>query len=140
MTTFRDYIKTFAGINHRFGDLADDIAHDDSFPDSTDFQENLQHLQNAGASSNCINTFCDAWGFYRRYPSDPTAIYIAMLMARIENLTAVNARIADSIEALSDSLSDIEDLCDSIISISDAIDDLANASDTMNKRQGTSEA
>ena len=133
MTTFRDYIQIFEGIDHRFGDLADDIARDDSFPDSTDFYENLHYLLNAGANSDCINTFYDAWAYYRQHPSDTTAIYIAMLLAQIKNLTEVNARIADSVETLSDGLADIEDPCNPIISIGDSIDYLADAIEAANK-------
>ena len=84
--TFKDFIDRYQHINHRLGDLADDIALDDDFPESTDFYENLHYLTGKGVSQACIDTFFDAWAKYRKDPEDQTALYIAMLMEKIEIL------------------------------------------------------
>lgn len=100
--TFKDFINRYRHINHRLGDLADDIALDDEFPESTDYYENLHYLTSKGASKSCIDTFFDAWAKYRKNPENQTAIYFAMLMKKIDILTGVFCRIADALEFMND--------------------------------------
>ena len=100
--TFKDFIDRYQHINHRLGDLADDIALDDDFPESTDFYENLHYLTGKGVSQACIDTFFDAWAKYRKDPEDQTALYIAMLMEKIDILTGVIGHIADALEFMND--------------------------------------
>lgn len=113
MITFKAYMKRYEGIKHRFGDLADDITAMDLFPESTNFNVNLKYLINHGAGNDCINTFYDAWAMYRKHPEDQTAVYIAMLLEKVE-------RIAAALEILADKQNEDNPL----ISISDSVDDV----------------
>lgn len=99
MSTFKDYMEQYNGVDHRFGDLANDIARDKDFPNSNDFYTNLQHLYSSGACSECIETFFDAWSMYHDRFKDNQSAYLALYTGKI---TDVLDRIADSLEQMAD--------------------------------------
>ena len=55
--TFRD---------SRFGDLAQDISADRTFPENADRDRIECHLRVKGACRQCLETFRDAWRKYRK--------------------------------------------------------------------------
>lgn len=63
--TFKTWIVHFKGVDLPIGDLANDIAKDDSFPDGDYFGELWEYI-----SSKCKNdfeimeTFALAWSYY----------------------------------------------------------------------------
>lgn len=120
--SFKEYMKRYANIDHRFGDLACEIVYDDNYPNSDDLRENLNYLISRDAGTACFDTFCDAWVLYRTHPHDQTALYIAMLLEKFDMLNANTGTIAEALKILCD----VQDLANPLVSISDEIEETAN--------------
>lgn len=110
MTTFKQFVKRYERINHRFGDLSDDITLDDDFPESTDFYTNLNYLTDRHVDQAVIETFYEVWAAYRQSPEDQITLYIALLMEKIDILIGVNGHIADALKAAAERLDIMTDL------------------------------
>ena len=105
--TFRSYMAQFYGIDHRFGDLAEDIARDDEFPDSCDFNVNMRHLTDKGVDSAVIDTFCASWASYKSYTEGnmpEITAYLAMGIKELKILTGVMGHVADSLKVITEKL------------------------------------
>ena len=100
MQSFKEYMKQYAGINHRFGDLAEDIQADEDFPDTTDYKEIYSYLSNSGACGDCLDTFLDAWRTYTERSKDQIMLYIAMLIDKLDALVDINWKIDNTLEDL----------------------------------------
>lgn len=73
--TFKTWIIRFRGVNLPIGDLANDIAKDESFPDEDYFLEIWEHISNkCGQDPDILETFSLAWNYYlaSKDPSRPT--------------------------------------------------------------------
>lgn len=73
--TFKTWIIRFRGVDLPIGDLADDIAKDESFPDEDYFLEIWEHISNkCGQDPDILETFSLAWNYYlaSKDPSRPT--------------------------------------------------------------------
>lgn len=64
--TFKMWIQKFKGENNPIGDLANDIAADISFPNSTSYEDILAYLEELDAFDGAVNAFKEAWGLYER--------------------------------------------------------------------------
>jgi uncharacterized protein YozE (UPF0346 family) len=65
MNTFRVWIRQFIGESTPFGDLADDITDDSTFPKKNDHDIILEYLHEQRAIPNAITTFETAWKQYQ---------------------------------------------------------------------------
>ena len=73
--TFKTWIVCFKGVDLPIGDLANDIAKDEDFPDEDYFQEIWDHISSkCKANSDILETFALAWNYYlaSKDPSRPT--------------------------------------------------------------------
>lgn len=73
--TFKTWIIRFRGVNLPIGDLANDIAKDERFPDEDYFLEIWEHISNkCGQDPDILETFSLAWNYYlaSKDPSRPT--------------------------------------------------------------------
>lgn len=73
--TFKTWIIRFKGVDLPIGDLADDIAKDESFPDEDYFLEIWEHISSkCGHDPDILETFSLAWNYYlaSKDPSRPT--------------------------------------------------------------------
>lgn len=64
--TFKAWIKGFKDENSPIGDLANDIAIDESFPDSTSYENTLEYLESLDACDGAIKAFKSAWKLYEQ--------------------------------------------------------------------------
>lgn len=63
--TFKTWIIRFRGVDLPIGDLANDIAKDESFPDEDYFLEIWEHISNkCGQDPDILETFSLAWSYY----------------------------------------------------------------------------
>lgn len=63
--TFKTWITHFKDVDLPIGDLANDIAKDDSFPDEDYFGELWEHISSKCKNdSEIMETFALAWGYY----------------------------------------------------------------------------
>lgn len=73
--TFKTWIIRIRGVDLPIGDLANDIAKDESFPDEDYFLEIWEHISNkCGQDPDILETFSLAWNYYlaSKDPSRPT--------------------------------------------------------------------
>jgi len=65
---FKTWIKQFKEKVSRYGDLANDMQDDKSFPRKNEYSEILNYLGMVNACDDAIDTFKDAWKDYQSNP------------------------------------------------------------------------
>lgn len=66
---FREWLKKHEGKDTIFGDLADDVKHDKSFPDAENYNAIYEHLDSKSSfriASKVLRTFREAWAAYAK--------------------------------------------------------------------------
>lgn len=106
---YYEFITQFAGIEHPFGDLGEDIRKDvesGTDPDrllnlfeGDDFSDIYNHLVERGACQECVNTFIQSWAAWldheKKAMKDPLP---ALVLDRLSCLPD----IAENIDIISD--------------------------------------
>ncbi len=62
---FKDWLMHFKDVDRPIGDLANDIANDKYFPNTSDKKEVLAHLEHNNAMDAVIDTFEYVYAFYK---------------------------------------------------------------------------
>ena len=63
--TFKTWIANFENVDLPIGDLAQDIARVDDFPEDDNFGEILDYIgRKSRWDSVIVETFCTVWNFY----------------------------------------------------------------------------
>lgn len=66
MVSFRKWMRQYEEECSPMGDLARDIAADDTFPKSSIADTLFGYMEECGACENCYKVFYEAWGMYER--------------------------------------------------------------------------
>lgn len=63
--SFYEWLILFKGVDRPIGDLAQDVLQDPDFPKHGSFEEIFDCLQSRCASRVALETFCDAYTYYK---------------------------------------------------------------------------
>ncbi|MCM1096904.1 MAG: sterile alpha motif-like domain-containing protein [Ruminococcus flavefaciens] len=66
MVSFRKWMEQYKEECSPIGDLARDIAADDTFPKSSKADILFGYMEECGACESCFRAFYEAWGMYER--------------------------------------------------------------------------
>lgn len=66
MVSFRKWMEQYKEEATPMGDLARDIAADETFPKSSDADTLFGYMEECGACEDCFQAFYVAWGIYER--------------------------------------------------------------------------
>jgi len=62
---FKEWLMHFKNVNLPIGDLAKEIERDENFPNTSDKEIILEHLESHNAMDGVINTFEYVYAFYK---------------------------------------------------------------------------
>ncbi|WBX80154.1 YozE family protein [Virgibacillus salarius] len=68
--SFKEWLMHFKDVDRPIGDLANDIAKDGCFPDTSDKEKILEHLEQHNAMDAAIITFEYVYSFYKEDTKD----------------------------------------------------------------------
>jgi len=63
--TFKKWLLYFTEVKLPIGDLARDVAMDKNFPDSNDYKNLIEYLEDHSAGDLQIDVFNRCWKFYK---------------------------------------------------------------------------